>query len=103
MFPAPGKIVVQEDTFKYSGRIVIPEKAERRPTMGTIVAIGDSVGKWDENGDFTPYYELGQRLIYGIYAGTVVNIKGQPVYRFLNMDEVLGRIEGEAELEGVGS
>jgi len=117
--PWPGKILLREDSFKYTGRIVIPDKAERRPTTGVVTAVGEGVGKYeteeveDPNGGtsrietkFTPYCHVGDRLIYGLYAGTVINIKGQPVYRVLNTDEPLLTVENmddKFELEGVGT
>jgi len=90
--PAPGRIWLVEDGFKYEGRIVIPEKVQRRPTTGVVKWIGEGVN-----------YEVGQRLVYGLYSGTVVNFKNQPVFRVCNTDEILGVVEGEAELEGVGT
>ena len=115
LHPAAGKIIVKEDGFKYTGRIVIPEKAERRPTTGKVVAIGEGVGKWEDKikdsvlnnyseSVFVPYYKEGDHLAYGLYAGTVLQIKGQPTFRVLNMDEILCSIESDqdVELEGVG-
>ena len=92
VIPAPGRIWVVEDGFKYEGRIVIPEKVQRRPTTGVVKWVGEGVT-----------YQEGQRVVYGLYSGTVVNFKNSPVYRVLNPDEILGVLEGEAELEGVGT
>jgi len=92
IIPAPGRIWLVEDGFKYEGRIVIPDKVQRRPTTGTVRWVGEGVN-----------YVEGQRLVYGLYSGTVVNFKNHPVYRVLNPDEVLGVVEGVAELEGVGT
>jgi co-chaperonin GroES (HSP10) len=88
--PNRGRILILEDRFVYHGRIAIPEVAQRRPTTGTIVAIGDDVPEG---------FAIGQRVVYGNFAGTGLRFKGQPLYRVLTPDEVLCFIEeGEAEL-----
>jgi co-chaperonin GroES (HSP10) len=93
--PSPGRLICKEDNFKYSGRLVIPESAQRRPTVGTIVGIGKGVDEM---------YVTGQRIVYGLYSGTVISFKGQPAIRVLGQDEILTIVEGDEipELEGVG-
>jgi co-chaperonin GroES (HSP10) len=117
---APGKVVVQSDDFKYTGKIVIPDKAKRRPTTGTIVAIGYGVGRWEtkevfvkkdeatgedlfkDESTFIPTFHVGQRVVCGMYSGVVVKIKEQPMFLILNQDEILCTVSGEAELEATG-
>jgi co-chaperonin GroES (HSP10) len=91
--PSPGRIIVQEDAFRYEGRILIPEKAQRRPTVGKIIAIASDITEW----------EIGEKIVYGLYSGTVINFKGQPAFRILNRDEILATVTGNPELEGVGA
>jgi co-chaperonin GroES (HSP10) len=92
--PAPGKVIVREDSFKYEGLIKIPEKIQRRPTMGRIEAVGEGVED----------YKVGEKLVFGLYSGVVINFKNQPAFRVLNTDEILCKYisEEEMELEGVG-
>jgi co-chaperonin GroES (HSP10) len=91
--PSAGRIWILEDGFRYEGRIVIPEKVQKRPTTGTIKWIGSGVENYSE----------GDRVVYGLYSGTVVNFKNMPTYRVLSPDEILGTLVGDAELEGVGT
>lgn len=91
--PAPGRVIVQEDAFRYEGRIVIPEKAQRRPTVGKIIAVADDITEWS----------VGEKVVYGLYSGTVINFKGQPAFRILGRDEILATVIGNPELEGVGT
>ena len=93
LLPKPGRVLVLEDEFNYQGNIIIPDKAKRRPTTGKIIAIGEGVTSC----------EIGEKIVYGLYSGTVVNFKGQPTYRVLGPEEILLSVEGEAELEGVGT
>jgi len=96
--PKPGRILVIEDSFRYEGRIVIPDKIQRRPTTGVIAKIGSGIPEED--------YPIGERIVYGLYSGTVINIRGDKhIYRSLLPEDVLcGIEEGEdVEIEGVGT
>lgn len=92
--PSPGKLIVREDSFHYEGLIKIPEKVQRRPTMGKIEAIGEGVEG----------FEVGEKLVFGLYSGVVISFKGQPAFRVLNIDEILCKFISaeQMELEGVG-
>ena len=93
LIPSPGRIVVQEDEFSYQGKIIIPEKAQRRPTVGEVIAVASDITEW----------QIGDKLVYGLYSGTVINFKGQPAFRILGRDEILAVVEGNPQLEGVGA
>lgn len=93
LVPAPGRLIVQEDEFSYQGKIIIPEKAQRRPTVGKVIAVAPDIPEW----------QVGDKLVYGLYSGVVINFKGQPAFRILGRDEVLATVEGSPELEGVGA
>lgn len=93
--PTPGRIVVQEDQFVERSRIITPDSAKRRPTTGKILAVGDNV--YD-------MLKIGERVVYGLYSGTVINFKDQPAFRILGQDEVLSVVRGaDLVLEGVGT
>lgn len=93
--PIGAHILILEDQFEYGGRIVIPDKVQKPPTTGTIVALGPLV-----NSDSVI---LGRRVVYGIYAGTVIKVKNMPKYRSVTEEELLCYIPDKAELEGVGA
>lgn len=96
MRPTPGRIIVEEDSFNYGGRIVIPDNAKRRPTTGKIVAVGEEI--------LNPDLTVGTKVVYGMYSGTVISFKGQPAFRVLGQDEVLAIVyDANLELEGVGT
>jgi co-chaperonin GroES (HSP10) len=96
--PSAGRVLVKEDSFQYTGRITIPEPMKRRPTTGNILEVGEGVTA----------FQAGQKIVYGMYSGTVLTFKGWDPdtrinFRMLNQDEVLGFIDKNApELEGVG-
>ena len=86
--PYGNRLVVSIDPFVYEGRIKIPDIAKRAPTTGTILAVGPDVD--------TTKFKIGDRVLYTMYSGTLVQIKSQPAYRVLACEELLGRLTDEA-------
>lgn len=97
--PSSGRIIVQEDVaLDRVGRIIIPDKVKKRPTTGIILEIGKGIED----------YEVGDKIVYGLYSGTVLTFKGwnpktRINFRILNVDEILAKVDKDTpELEGVG-
>jgi chaperonin GroES len=68
------KRVDQETTTK-SG-IVIPDSAAEKPDQGEILAVGP--GKRDNDGRrIVPDLKVGERVLFGKYAGQAVKVDGQ--------------------------
>ena len=58
-----------------SGGIILPDTAQEKPQQGTIVAVGP--GKISDSGaliDMT--LKTGDKILYGKYSGTEVNVEG---------------------------
>ncbi|MFH1297686.1 MAG: co-chaperone GroES [Bacteroidota bacterium] len=55
---------------KTAGGIIIPDTAKEKPQKGTIVAVGP--GKKDE----PITVKVGDKVLYGKYAGTEITIDG---------------------------
>lgn len=97
--PTRGRIIVQEDNFKYEGRVIIPEVSKRRPTTGTILEVGK---------DCYEEFQPGQKVVYGLYSGTVLEFKGwdpetRIIFRVLGQDEILSFVNEESpEFIGTG-
>ena len=92
-----GRILIKPDDFKYGGRIVIPDKHQRRPTVGTILQLNLS-----ENPN---KFEVGQRVVYGVYSGTPMLLTIDEVETpliVLTPEEVLVRLRGKVELKEAG-
>lgn len=78
------RVIVEEDPFKETSRIIVtPDNQKRRPTTGRIVNLGD---------DVMDAYELGDRVLFGQFSGTLIHFKGRPAYRVLSTDEILAKI-----------
>jgi co-chaperonin GroES (HSP10) len=98
--PLPGRILIQEDSFKYEGKIVIPENVKRRPSTGTIIAIGEGT---------ETKVKVGDKVVYPMYSGTGLRFRDPDTskdltpMRVLTPEEILCTLEGEAELIEAGA
>lgn len=87
---------VEKETTTKSG-IVIPETASgEKPQEGIILAIGrGGIGK--DTVDPSKFVKVGERVLFGKYAGDDVKLKdteGKEVQvKVLHLDSVLGRIK----------
>ncbi len=58
------------------GGIIIPDTAKEKPMQGEVVAVGP--GKVTDDGKTIPMQvKVGDKVLYGKYAGTEVNIDGE--------------------------
>ena len=82
---------IEPDTMTESG-LYLPESSKERPIQGTVVAVGP--GKQLDNGQRAkPSVKKGDRVVYGKYAGTEVEVKND-THLILRKTELLGVIEG---------
>ena len=82
------KRIKQEDKTK-SG-IIIPDTAKEKPQEGTVTAVGS--GKRDDGKVVPVDVKVGDRVLFGQYAGTEIKLDGDE-YLILREDDVLGVIE----------
>ena len=67
--------------------IVLPDTAKERPSKGEIIAVG--TGKVFEDGSRKPLpVKVGDKIIFGKYAGTEVKIKDAE-YLILREEDIL--------------
>jgi co-chaperonin GroES (HSP10) len=74
------------DSFHYSGKLVIPDMAKRKPTKGRIVAIADNITD----------LQIGDRILYSQFAGYALVFENLPVMRVIGYEEVLGILKKDA-------
>ena len=92
--PLEDRVLVKpiESESKTASGIYLPESAKEKPMQGKVVAVGP--GKMLDNGErITPSVKKGDTVVYGKYAGTEVEIKGEK-HLILKESELLGVIEG---------
>lgn len=98
--PLPGRILIKEDEFVYSGKLTIPEHLKRRPSIGTIIAIGVNT---------VVEAKVGDRILYPMYSGTGLRFRNaktqanETPMRVLVPEEILCLVEGDDELLEAGA
>ena len=69
---------------KTAGGIIIPDTAKEKPQKGHIVAVGPGKKK-----DEPMTVKVGDKVLYGKYAGTEINIDGKE-YLIMRQDDIFG-------------
>ena len=76
--PLSDRIVVKahEAEDKTASGIILPDTAKEKPQMGEILAVGP--GKTNDTGSINKMsLKKGDKVLYGKYSGTEVNINGE--------------------------
>jgi chaperonin GroES len=91
--PLDDRIVVRpsaQETKTESG-IYLPETSKERPMTGKVIAVGP--GKRLDNGERAkPTVKKGDTVVFGKYAGTEVEVKGDE-HLILRESELLGILD----------
>ena len=83
------KRIDEEETTK--GGIIIPDSAKEKPSEGRVIAVGP--GKRDDKGNLVAVeVQKGDRVLFGKYAGTEVNLDGEE-HLIISEDDVLAVLE----------
>ncbi|MDY6848382.1 MAG: co-chaperone GroES [Geoalkalibacter sp.] len=81
---------VEEETTTASG-IIIPDTAKEKPQEGKVIAVGN--GKKTEEGKVIALdVKVGDKVLFGKYAGTEIKIEGKE-YLMMREDDILGIVE----------
>ncbi|MCE2989555.1 MAG: co-chaperone GroES [Burkholderiales bacterium] len=76
--PLHDRVIVKrlEEERKTASGIVIPDTAAEKPDQGEILAVGP--GKKNEEGKLSPVdVKVGDKVLFGKYAGTTVKVDGE--------------------------
>lgn len=87
--PLDDRILVKpiEAEDKTAGGIVLPDTAKEKSQRGKVIAVGS--GKLLDSGDRAPLaVKVGDRVIFGKYAGTEIKIDGNQ-HQIMREHEVL--------------
>jgi chaperonin GroES len=91
--PLADRVVVKamEAEEKSKGGIIIPDTAKEKPQQGKVIAAGP--GKTSDKGEVIKMQvKKGDKILYGKYSGTEVNINGEE-HLIIREDDILGIIE----------
>lgn len=89
--PLSDRVLVQPDTAeeKTSSGIIIPDTAKEKPQRGTVVAVGP--GKVENGTKIEMSVKSGDKVLYGKYAGTELELDGEE-YMIMRESDILGVI-----------
>lgn len=91
--PLHDRVIVKrmEEERKTASGIVIPDTATEKPDQGEVIAVGP--GKRDDNGKAIPMdVKVGDRVLFGKYAGQSVKVEGEEVL-VMREEDIMGVIE----------
>jgi chaperonin GroES len=78
--PLYDRVVIKrmEEEKMSAGGIVIPDSATEKPIKGEVIAVG--TGKALDNGSVrAPQVKVGDKVLFGKYAGTEVKVDGNEI------------------------
>ena len=91
--PLHDRVIVKrmEEEEKTKGGIIIPDTAKEKPVEGKVVAVGD--GKLSDDGKKIPLeVKAGDRILFGKYAGTEIQIDGEE-HLIMREDDIIAIVE----------
>ncbi|KAB2319937.1 co-chaperone GroES [Betaproteobacteria bacterium SCN1] len=92
--PLHDRVIVKrkEDERKTASGIVIPDSAStEKPDQGEVVAVGP--GKKDDQGKLIPLdVKVGDRVLFGKYAGQAVKVEGEELL-VMREEDIMGVVE----------
>ncbi len=91
--PLHDRVIVKrvEEDEKTKGGIIIPDTAKEKPVEGKVMAVGK--GKILDNGNQQPLeVKEGDKILFGKYAGTEINIEGDE-HLIMREDDIIAIVE----------
>ncbi|MRD74039.1 co-chaperone GroES [Rhodocyclus tenuis] len=91
--PLHDRVIVKrlEDERKTASGIVIPDTAAEKPDQGEVLAVGN--GKLLEDGKVREMaVKVGDRVLFGKYAGQTVKVDGQELL-VMREEDIVGVVE----------
>lgn len=91
--PLHDRIIVKrmEEERKTASGIVIPDSATEKPDQGEVIAVGN--GKVGDDGKARPLdVKVGDRVLFGKYAGQTVKVDGEDVL-VMREEDIMGVLE----------
>jgi chaperonin GroES len=86
--PLADRVVVKplEETEQMRGGLYIPDTAKEKPQQGEVIAAGP--GRFEKDKRVPMEVKVGDKILYGKYSGTEVNLDGD-TYLILRETDIL--------------
>ena len=88
VFPLADRVAIRpmEETAQMKGGLYIPDTAKEKPIQGEVIAVGPGRA---EKGDRVPMeLKVGDRVVYGKYSGTQVELDGEEIILIKEADVI---------------
>jgi chaperonin GroES len=88
VFPLADRVAIRpiEESESMRGGLYIPDTAKEKPIQGEVTAVGP--GKF-EKGERVPLeLKVGDRVVYGKYSGTTVELEGEEIILIKESDVI---------------
>ena len=91
--PLHDRVVIRrvEEETKTAGGILLPGSAAEKPAQGEIIAVGN--GQITDNGVRALDVKVGDKVLFGTYAGTTVKVNGEELL-IMKESDILAVLEG---------
>lgn len=92
--PLHDRVIVKrmEEERTSPGGIVIPDSATEKPVRGEILAVGNGK-KLDDGNVLKMDVQVGDKILFGKYAGTEVKVDGEELL-VMREEDIVAVIEG---------
>ena len=88
VFPLADRVAIKpiEETETMKGGLYIPDTAKEKPIQGDVIAVGPGRR---EKGELVPLeLKVGDRVVYGKYSGTQVELDGEEIILIKESDVI---------------
>jgi len=88
VFPLSDRVAIRpiEETETMKGGLYIPDTAKEKPIQGDVIAVGPGRR---EKGELVPLeLKVGDRVVYGKYSGTQVELDGEEIILIKESDVI---------------
>jgi chaperonin GroES len=88
LFPLADRVAIRpiEETETMKGGLYIPDTAKEKPIQGAVIAVGPGRR---EKGEVVPMeLKVGDRVVYGKYSGTQVELEGEEIILIKESDVI---------------
>ena len=88
VYPLADRVAIRsiEETEQMKGGLYIPDTAKEKPIQGEVLAVGPGRR---EKGELVPLeLKVGDRVVYGKYSGTQVELEGEEIILIKESDVI---------------
>jgi chaperonin GroES len=88
VFPLADRVAIRpsEETGEMRGGLYIPDTAKEKPIQGDIIAVGP--GRLEKGQRVPMELKVGDRVIYGKYTGSQVELEGEEIILIKETDVI---------------